>query len=80
MKSSNKAKWIVGISGIAFSAFVIGQLETTSDSNSASVEINETMTEREKELLQLDWSDFSIQGQSEGVADSDRTSRRSKED
>ena len=28
MKANNKAKWIVGITGAAFSAFVIGQLNT----------------------------------------------------
>lgn len=81
MKTNTKAKWVVGVSGVAFSAFIIGQLDTSvANNNGLAVEITENMSEREKELLSLDWSDFSIQTSNEGMRDSDRTSRKSKKD
>lgn len=87
MKPNNKAKWIVGITGAAFSAFVIGQLNSqpdtlaqpNSNSNSAyaAVEINDSMSKREKELVKLDWNNFTVQvNDNQGVDQSDRTSRR----
>lgn len=82
MKKNNKAKWIVGITGAAFSAFVIGQLSqdpgAEGTANTAmAVEINDSMSEREKELVQLDWSDFSLQTTDyRGAVESDRTTRR----
>ncbi|WP_010677690.1 hypothetical protein [Bacillus timonensis] len=82
MKANIKAKWIVGITGAAFSAFVIGQINDsypdTKNSTAMAVEINDSMSEREKELIQLDWSDFSIQvNDNQGVVERDRTTRRS---
>ncbi|MDR4887789.1 hypothetical protein RGU12_09550 [Fredinandcohnia sp. QZ13] len=82
MKANNKAKWIVGITGAAFSAIVIGQINDfnadTKNSTAMAVEINDSMSEREKELIQLDWSDFSIQvNDNQGVVERDRTTRRS---
>ena len=85
MKANNKAKWIVGITGAAFSAFVIGQLNTAPDAENTTnpttamaVEINESMSEREKELVGLDWSDFSPQATNnyQRTDENDRTTRR----
>lgn len=80
MKENTKAKWIVGIAGVALSAFVIGQLDESeqTQTNTLAVEINDNMSNREKELVKLDWSEFSIQATNEGNAQNDRTSRRSK--
>ena len=68
MKANNKAKWMVGITGAAFSAFVIGQLNTNPNpevqqipTTAMAVEISDSMSEREKKLVGLDWSDFSPQ-------------------
>ncbi|KMY55294.1 hypothetical protein AC623_16260 [Bacillus sp. FJAT-27231] len=82
MKKSAKAKWIVGVSGIAFSAFIVGQLEDyeASGTNTVAGEVNDTMSKREQELVKLDWGDFSIQEINEGGGKSDRTSRKSKRD
>ena len=88
MKANNKAKWIVGITGAAFSAFVIGQLNTdpnvegATNTTAMAIEINDSMSEREKELVGLDWSDFSLQDNSQVNTNnqrtdtSDRTTRR----
>ncbi|KIL76058.1 hypothetical protein [Bacillus badius] len=84
MKKNAKAKWIVGMSGIAFSAFILGQLDDFQaeghDTNTLAVEANDTMSQREKELLKLDWSSFSVQAANEGNGESDRMSRKSKRD
>lgn len=79
MKANNKAKWIVGITGAAFSAFVLGQINDTPAHTSANneallTEINDSMSEREKELVQLDWSNFTLY---EGEGHSDYKTRRS---
>ncbi|MED3662861.1 hypothetical protein NST62_11620 [Ureibacillus sp. FSL K6-8385] len=67
MKPGKKAKWIVGIAGTAFTAFVLGQLDDTpvysSNTNNIGMvtEVNDSMSEREKELVQLDWSNFTLE-------------------
>lgn len=80
MKTNKKAKWMVGLSGAAFSAFVLGQLdhtEHTTDLAINAVEINDSMSVREKELVQLDWSDFSLSvNDGQRIDESDRTTRR----
>ena len=85
MKANNKAKWIVGITGAAFSAFVIGQLNTdpnaestTNPTTAMAVEISDSMSEREKELVGLDWSDFSpqVSNNNQRTNENDRTTRR----
>lgn len=81
MKANVKAKWIVGISGAALSAFVLGQLNDQSElasKQSPDLEITKSMSEREIELVKLDWSNFSIQTE-QNVSRSpknDRTTRR----
>ncbi len=83
MKANNKAKWIVGIAGAAFSAFVIGQINhdpnpaDKTDTTLTVTDINDSMSEREKELVKLDWSNFSPQvNDSQRKDESDRTTRR----
>lgn len=84
MKANNKAKWIVGITGTAFTAFIISQLDqsistdTATNANTLEIEITDSMSEREKELVLLDWNDFTVQENNNEVKFSnDRTSRRS---
>ena len=80
LKAKVKAKWIVGISGAAFSAFVLGQLNegTAINSDIPKIEITKSMSEREIELAKLDWSNFSVQSDnSERTKKSDRISKRS---
>lgn len=78
MKKSKKIKWIVGLSGVALSSFVLGQLDMGSEGQTAFSEqaINQNISKDEKELLELDWSDFQF---SETVSEnkSDRKSKRS---
>lgn len=83
MKANNKAKWMVGITGAAFSAFVIGQLNNNpnpadkTNTIATEVEINDSMSEQEKKLVQLDWSNFSVQTTDyQGADKSDRSTRR----
>lgn len=85
MKVGTKAKWIVGITGTAFSAFVLGQLDdtpvqknnTNADTIGLITEVNDSMSEREKELVQLDWSNFTLQQNNYyGDDNFDRTTRR----
>lgn len=82
MKASAKAKWIVSVSGVAFSAFIIGQLDDTNvnKDDPFAIVANSSLSDREKELLNLDWSDFTLQAVDERNVQSDRTSRRSKRD
>ena len=79
MKTSVKAKWIIGISGTAFSAFVLGRVidAEKNSSDTPKIEINSSMSEKELELIKLDWSNFSVQvNEPERSQNSNRTSRR----
>lgn len=83
MKPGKKAKWIIGIAGTAFSAFVLDQLNDTPvdySVNNANVgmatEVNDSMSEREKELVQLDWSNFTLD-QNQGADKYDFNTHRS---
>ena len=85
MKANKKAKWIVGITGTAFSAFIISQLDqpvstdTETTAYTLAAEITDSMSNREKELVQLNWSDFSIQANNGEVKSAtDRTTRRTR--
>lgn len=86
MGKSTKSKWILGLTGTAFSAFVISQIganqsEQSPVSNNSKAEMM-AMSAKEKALYQLDWSSYSINGtelagaQAGGVQ-SDRQTRRS---
>jgi hypothetical protein len=89
MKISTKSKWVVGMAGTAFTAFVLSQLggggnDTNVDTfNTNSLQIDSkvyaSMNDKEKELVQLDWSDFAINEVNTGMGagQSDRNTRRS---
>ncbi|MGE7916933.1 hypothetical protein [Lysinibacillus xylanilyticus] len=68
MKDLKKAKWVLGASGILLSAAIITQInnptqaETTRTNNSQDVD-QDNMTKREKELVQLDWTNFEMTSQ-----------------
>ena len=81
MAKSHKSKWVIGITGTALSAFVISQVganQPNQDLSSKPV-LTKSMSKEEKEFVQLDWSNFTINGVvvSEGVEPSDRQTRRS---
>ena len=75
MKDPKKAKWLIGTSGVLLSAVLFSQLETGDQTNAAATNstsgatLNEQfskkqqqqMTAREKELVQLDWTNFDVQ-------------------
>ncbi|MEX3744095.1 hypothetical protein [Lysinibacillus xylanilyticus] len=68
MKESKKAKWVLGASGILLAAAILTQInsstqaETTRTNNSQDVNPH-NMTKREKELVQLDWTNFELTSQ-----------------
>ncbi len=87
MAKSNKSKWIIGLSGAALSAFVIaqvggGQNQGTTAKAPASAA---SVSKQEQELVQLDWSNYSINGSavsgdttvSQSQPQSDRQTKRS---
>lgn len=87
MAKSNKSKWIIGLSGAALSAFVITQVNGSGDQNQ---DVNNQgnistagMSNQEKELVKLDWANYSINGvtvtvpEQGGTTRSDRQTRRS---
>lgn len=80
MAKSNKSKWIIGVTGTAFSAFVISQIgvDQMGIQNDQTV-ITKSMSDQEKEYVQLDWSNYVINGVTafEGVGQSDRQTSRS---
>lgn len=87
MAKSTKSKWIIGLTGAALSAFVITQVSSTNGQNQGMTaqENNQisAMSKQEKELVQLDWSNYSINGAAVsnpvtgGAIKSDRQTRRS---
>ncbi len=82
MAKSQKSKWILGLTGTALSAFVISQVGANPGNNSFQGPQSITtkaMSKMEKELVQLDWTNFEVNGAdvSGGVEPSDRQTRRS---
>ncbi|CAH2714199.1 hypothetical protein BACCIP111895_01360 [Neobacillus rhizosphaerae] len=82
LAKSKKAKWTIGLTGTALSAFVISQIGGNQPSQSlqnSEIVITKSMSKQEKEFVQLDWSNYEINGVvvSGGVEQSDRQSRRS---
>lgn len=64
MKDQKKAKWLLGASGVLISAALLSQFNDMSQAETTDVEISKldekTMTKKEKELVQLDWTNFDI--------------------
>ncbi|MGE7929617.1 hypothetical protein [Lysinibacillus xylanilyticus] len=68
MKDPKKAKWVLGASGILLSATLLTQINSPTEAKTTSTnniqEVNqENMTKKEKELVQLDWTNFEITSQ-----------------
>lgn len=72
MKPNKKAKWIVGITGTALSAFILSQIDTNPTSNNqanqpvayqtdVSSEKSNGLSNREQELANKDWSNFTVE-------------------
>lgn len=75
MKPNKKAKWIVGITGTTLSAFILSQMGTTPNVNlennqpvayesEASTETS-VESDREQELANKDWTNFSVASNTE---------------
>lgn len=81
LKDQKKAKWILGSSGIVLSALMLTQFSNAEeDTNQKLVtEQQEKMSEREKELVNLDWTNFEIVTNTpqQKTIQSDRKTRRS---
>lgn len=66
MKDQKKAKWLLGTSGVVLSAVLLAQFndeaasETTETEMHFTKEQTENMSAQEKELVQLDWTNFEI--------------------
>jgi len=77
MAKSNKSKWLIGLTGAALSAFVITQVSGAGGGDQEAVQQKKvptaSMSKQEKKLVQLDWSNYSING----VDVSESTSRSS---
>jgi hypothetical protein len=87
MAKAIKSKWIIGLTGTALSAFVITQVGANQPNNGikpAESIVTNSMSAKEKEIVQLDWSNYAINGvaangvtTSGRVEQSDRQTRRS---
>lgn len=53
MKISKKIKWGTGLTGVALSALMINEIQDATP-------IDATLSEREQEILQLDWTNFEV--------------------
>ena len=78
MKPNKQAKWIVGITGTALSAFILSQLNTNTNAtsnNQTSQQVSyqtevptvkqKGLSNREKELAKKDWSNFTVDSNTE---------------
>ncbi|RUL49015.1 hypothetical protein [Lysinibacillus antri] len=86
MKDQKKAKWILGSSGVIFCALILSQFNDETEADNTDVAVpaftqqqEENMTEREKELVALDWTNFEIvtMNPQQTMVKSDRKTRRS---
>lgn len=85
MKDQKKAKWILGTSGVLFTAVLLTQFNDVKESESMTIqqtlskEETANMTGHEKELVQLDWTNFEIIDVSKDkqTTQSERKTRRS---
>lgn len=81
LKDQKKAKWILGGSGIVLSALMLTQFSNAEEENNQPllVQQEENMSDREKELVNLDWTNFEIVANTpqQTTIQSDRKTRRS---
>ncbi|QSB09758.1 hypothetical protein JTI58_22740 [Lysinibacillus fusiformis] len=83
MKDQKKAKWILGTSGVILSSLLLTQFNNVpSDTNIADLNLtteqSKKMSDREKELVQLDWTNFEIVGVNQLQQNKIRTDRTTK--
>ncbi|MCT1538277.1 MULTISPECIES: hypothetical protein [Lysinibacillus] len=83
MKDQKKAKWILGTSGVILSSLLLTQFNNVpSDINIADLNLtneqSKKMSDREKELVQLDWTNFEIVGVNQLQQNKIRTNRTTK--
>ncbi|MDP1392721.1 hypothetical protein Q8G28_00275 [Lysinibacillus capsici] len=83
MKDQKKAKWILGTSGVILSSLLLTQFNNVpSDKNIAELNLtneqSKKMSDREKELVQLDWTNFEIVGVNQLQQNKIRTDRTTK--
>lgn len=83
MKDQKKAKWILGTSGVILSSLLLTQFNNVpSDKNIAELNLtneqSKKMSDREKELVQLDWTNFEIVGVNQLQQNKTRTDRTTK--
>ncbi|OCX62641.1 hypothetical protein BFM98_01170 [Lysinibacillus sp. AR18-8] len=83
MKDQKKAKWILGTSGVILSSLLLTQFNNVpSDKNIADLNLtneqSKKMSDREKELVQLDWTNFEIVGVNQLQQNKTRTDRTTK--
>lgn len=81
MKDPKKAKWIAGTSGVVLSAILLTQLTDAKEGDSEqeasfSTEQVKQMSQVEKELTELDWTNFQVQLVEQVPVKSDRKTRR----
>ncbi|MBG9452924.1 hypothetical protein ABE61_02195 [Lysinibacillus sphaericus] len=79
MKDPKKAKWVLGASGLLLSAAILSQINSPAEAESTStINIQEVdqgnMTKKEKELVQLDWTNFEVTRQA--AVKSERKTKR----
>ncbi|MFC0297573.1 hypothetical protein [Geobacillus jurassicus] len=98
MKTNKWVKWVAGLGGVAlFTAFLqlvdsseMDQQKTNSSPTATAEKNNETMRQREQELMSLDWNEgnwdvqysnevitLTPKGQSSGLPPSENRTRRS---
>lgn len=81
LKDQKKAKWILGGSGIVLSALLLTQFSNAEEANNQTLvtQQEENISEREKELIGLDWTNFEIvtTNSQQTPIKSDRKTRRS---
>ncbi|MBX8946445.1 MULTISPECIES: hypothetical protein [Lysinibacillus] len=83
MKDQKKAKWILGTSGVILSSLLLTQFNNVpSDTNIADLNLtneqSKKMSDRERELVQLDWTNFEIVGVNQLQQNKIRTDRTTK--
>lgn len=83
MKDQKKAKWIIGTSGVILSSLLLTQFNNVpSDINIADLNLtneqSKKISDREKELVQLDWTNFEIVGVNQLQQNKIRTDRTTK--
>lgn len=83
MKDSKKAKWIIGASGFMLSAVLLTQINSADQTEATSLnnfqltkQQEKELTAREKELIQLDWTNFEFEVANQPMTKSDRKTKR----